>query len=298
MTSDGLSASINGATTVGHRARIHPTISVGSRAGIGNHASVHRYPDFNPIGRALRGEIIEHYRARGEAIDDEAGLRTLDTNSTLVPQRAELLLGLIGRFSGNGSIEGLDVADLGCGFGAISLYFANLGARVTGVDPKSDRLEVGAEVASKLGLDASFKRGWIEEAPLPDAAFDIVVLNNSFCYLTERSDRSQALQHALRISRLGGGLVMRNPTLGSPVDPFTGLPLVHQLPSVIAEPVLRLARRGGTRSKVRLVSGAGARRELRRAGFAEVRLERGLAERRPGRYQHLTGRRPEQSETA
>ena len=264
--------------------------------------AVQRYPDFNPISRALRGEIIEHYRSLGEAIDDEAGLRTLDTNSTLVPQRAELLLGLIGRFSGSGSIEGLDVADLGCGFGAISLYFANLGARVTGIDPKPERLEVGAEVAGRLGLDASFKRGWIEEAPLPDAAFDIVVLNNSFCYLTERSDRSRALRQALRISRPGGGVVMRNPTLGSPVDPFTGLPLVHQLPSAITEPVLRFVRSNGNRSKVRLKTGAGARRELRRAGFAEVRLERGLAERRPGRYQHLTGRRPrsaaEQPETA
>jgi SAM-dependent methyltransferase len=263
---------------------------------------VQRYPDFNPISRALRGEIIEHYRSLGEAIDDEAGLRTLDTNSTLVSQRAELLLGLIDRFSGSGSIAGLDVADLGCGFGAISLYFANLGARVTGIDPKPERLEVGAEVAGRLGLAASFKRGWIEEAPLPDAAFDIVVLNNSFCYLTERSDRSRALRHALRISRPGGGVVMRNPTLGSPVDPFTGLPLVHQLPSAITKPVLRFARSNGNRSKVRLKTGAGARRELRRAGFAEVRLERGFAERWPGRYQHLTGRRPrsaaEQPETA
>ena len=259
---------------------------------------VRRFRDFTPICRALRGEIIEHYRAHGQAIDDEAGLRTLDTNSTLAPQRAELLLGLIG----SDSIEGLDVADLGCGFGAISLYFANLGARVTGLDPNQDRIEVASKVARSLGLGASFRRGWIEESPLPDAAFDLVVLNNSLCYVTERSDRSRALRHALRISRLGGKLVIRNPTLGSPVDPFTGLPLVHQIPSALAEPVLRLARRGGTRSKVRLISGAAARRELRRAGFTQVRLERGLAERKPGRYQHLTGHRPaapaEPSETA
>jgi len=259
---------------------------------------VQRYRDFTPICRALRGEIIEYYRAQGQAIDDEAGLRTLDTNSTLAPQRAELLLDLIGR----DSIEGLDVADLGCGFGSIGMYFANLGARVVGIDPNQDRVEAANRVAKGLGLGASFRRGWIEETPLPDTAFDLVVLNNSLCYVTERSDRSRALRHALRISRLGGRLVMRNPSLGSPVDPFTGLPLVHQLPAALADPVLRLARRGGTRSKVRLISGAAARRELRRAGFAQVRLERGLAERRPGRYQHLTAERPagpaEPSETA
>jgi hypothetical protein len=44
---------------------------------------------------------------------------------------------------------------------------------------------------------------------------------------------------------------------------------------------------------VRLLSAGAARRELRRAGFEQVRLERGVTGWRPGRYQHLTGRRPE-----
>jgi SAM-dependent methyltransferase len=246
---------------------------------------------FAPACRALRDGIIEHYRDRGEAIDDDAGLRTLDTNTTLAPQRGRLLVELL-RSRGLESIEGLEVADLGCGFGAIALYLASLGARVTGVDPNYERAGVAAAVAADLGLDASFRRGWIEAAPLPDAGFDLLVLNNSLCYVTEPSDRREALRHAHRIARPGGWLVMRNPSLGAPLDPFTGLPLVHQLPGPLAAPALRLSARGRARSNVRLMSAGAARRELRRAGF-EARVERPRGERHPARYQHLTARRPE-----
>lgn len=85
---------------------------------------------------------------------------------------------------------------------------------------------------------------------------------------------------------------MRNPSIAAPVDPFTGLPIVHQLPAPLARSVLRLTSRGQNRSRVRLMSAGAARRELRRAGFEQVRAERPPAERRPIRYQHLTARRP------
>jgi SAM-dependent methyltransferase len=260
-----------------------------------HHAAMGIDSDFATVCRRLRDEIIEHYWARGERIDDEAGLRTLDTNSTLVPQRASLLLALLSRRTGHGSLAGLEVADLGCGFGAMSLYFANAGARVTGVDPNEERLEVGATVARELSLEASFRRGWFEALPLPDSAYDLVVLNNSLCYVTERSDRRWALANARRIARPGGWIVLRNPSMGAPLDPFTGLPIVHQLPGRLVRPLLKLTPRGRGRSRVKLMSGMAARRELRRAGFAEVRLERGSNERWPSRYQHLTAKRPERS---
>ena len=248
--------------------------------------------DFASIARRLRDEIIEHFRDRGEAIDDAPGLRTLDTNSNLVPQRAELLLELVARRSGRNSLAGLDVADLGCGFGAMSLYFASAGARVVGVDPNRERFEVGVRLAREFDLDAGFEHGWLEALPLADASFDLVVLNNSFCYVTDRSDRRTALRHIHRTARPGGRLVMRNPSLATPLDPFTGLPLVHQMPAALAAPFLKLTARGRTRSKVRLLSGPSAKHELQRAGFEEVRVERQARERRPARYQHVTARRP------
>jgi hypothetical protein len=85
---------------------------------------------------------------------------------------------------------------------------------------------------------------------------------------------------------------MRNPSRIAVRDPFTGLPLVHQLPASLAKPLLRLTERGRGRSSVRMTTAASAARELREAGFDEVRHERSVPERRPARYQHLTAQRP------
>jgi SAM-dependent methyltransferase len=226
---------------------------------------------------------------RSESIDHEAGRTTLDTNSTLVPERAQLLLDLYRLRSERTSIDGLDLADLGCGFGAMSLYFANAGARVTGIDMNPSRYRVGAALAQRFRLPASFERGWLEEMALPDSHFDLAVMNNSFAYITDRRDRRRALENTLRILKPGGWLVVRDPSRRSPVDPFSGLPVVHQLPRPLARPLLKLSARGRERSQVRLLSPRSGRRALRRAGFDDVRSETV-----PGRrYLHLTARRPE-----
>jgi SAM-dependent methyltransferase len=243
------------------------------------------------VSRALRDGIIEHYRALGENIDTPAGRRTLDTNTVLAAQRGALVLRLLARRGGPADVGGLSIADLGCGFGSLSLYLALAGADVTGVDPNIERATVSAAVAGRLGLPASFQRGWIEDLALEDAAFDLVVLNNSLCYVVDRTDRRAALAHTLRIMRPGAWAVLRNPARMAPLDPFTNLPLVHQLPPRLSRRLLR--RRSPPRSNVRLLTGGGASRELRRAGFVGVRHE--VIDQpwwHPPRYQHHTARKP------
>ncbi len=246
---------------------------------------------FAPIAHALRDHIIEHYRDRGQSLHDEAGLRTLDTNSTLTAQRAELLLSALARAGTPVDPEGLRVVDLGCGFGALSVYFAARGASVVGIDPNGERLGVGTAVAREFGLDATFRRGWLEDLVLPDESFDLAVLNNSFCYLVRRSDRRRALANVYRVLAPGGHAVLRNPSRSAPLDPFTGLPLVHQLPPSVAQRIL--SRRRRPRSPVRLRTAGGLTRELRRAEFDHVRAVRVDGTRwRPPRYQHHVARRP------
>lgn len=243
------------------------------------------------VAHALRDEIIDFYRERGEDIDTPAGHRTLDTNTTLAAQRGDLLLRLLERRGGPVDLRGSRVADLGCGFGSLSLYLALAGASVVGVDPNSERSAVSGAVAGRLGLDAEFRRGWVEDLTLGDEEFDIVVLNNSLCYIVEHADRLAALRHTLRIMRPGAWAVLRNPARMAPLDPFTSLPLVHQLPPGVTRRLT--SRRKRPRSHVRLHTGGSASRELRAAGFADVRLE--LIDQpwwRPPRYQHHTARRP------
>jgi 2-polyprenyl-3-methyl-5-hydroxy-6-metoxy-1,4-benzoquinol methylase len=255
-----------------------------------------RVKDFAPIADSLRQRVIEFYAEQGESLDGAAGINTLETNSGFVERRAGPLVQIINRSTGRGSIEGLRLLDLGCGFGALSVFFAAQGAIVTGVDPIESRLQVGSSVAAAHDLPAEFKHGWMEDLDLDDEAFDLAVQNNSLCYIVSRDDRRAALAETRRVLRPGGSLVIRNPNRWNPLDQFTGLPMIQLLPP---GPTSRLADLlGRSRSEVRLASPPEAIRELRHAGFVDVAHVASPASRWPplmkpfARYQHLTGRRP------
>jgi SAM-dependent methyltransferase len=244
---------------------------------------------FAPVAHALRDGIIEHYRDRGQSIHDDAGIRTLDTNSLLAASRGALLLNALQHTAPAPDLSAMRVADLGCGFGALSLYFAVCGAHVVGVDPNGERFQVGAQVAREFRLQATFQRGWLEDLVLPTSGVDLAVLNNSLCYVVGRRERLRGLSHVQRILAPEGRVVLRNPSRSFPVDPFTGVPLVQLLPPRVTQLLLR--RRVPPRSPVRLRTSGGLKRELRRAGLRDVRTVR-LDQPwwRPPRYQHHVAR--------
>jgi len=136
----------------------------------------------------------------------------------------------------------------------------------------------------------------MERLPLPDAAFDLAVQNNSLCYLTGRRQRALALAETLRVLRPGGVLIGRNPNRWHPLDQFTGLPLVQLLPPAPAAALS--ARLGHERSVAVAVSPLRLRRELRGAGFEAVVVHGFVSSSRPdalrfvARYHHLSARRP------
>jgi 2-polyprenyl-3-methyl-5-hydroxy-6-metoxy-1,4-benzoquinol methylase len=252
--------------------------------------------DFNPIAESLRREVLAFYRERGEEISGPAGLNTLETNSGFVERRGQPLVEILDQQGGLDSLARLRLLDLGCGFGALSAFFAARGATVIGVDAKEDRLEVGRKVAAEHSLDVQFQEGRMQHLDLTDETFDVVVENNSLCYVVPREDRRAVLSESLRVLRPGGHLVIRNPNRWSTRDQFTGLPLIQLLPPRQAVAVAR--RLGRDRSLVRLTSGPEAIRELRRAGFERVRNVSPPEHSWPSfmrpvaRYQHLIARRP------
>jgi 2-polyprenyl-3-methyl-5-hydroxy-6-metoxy-1,4-benzoquinol methylase len=252
--------------------------------------------DFTPIADSLRSTVLDFYAERGESLDGPAGVNTLETNSGFVERRATPLLQTLAQITGRDSIEGLRLIDLGCGFGALAVFFASQGATVTGIDPIADRLEVGRAVAAEHGLPVEFSPGRMEELDFADESFDLAIQNNSLCYITDREGRRSALAETARVLRPGGFVVIRNPNRWHPRDQFTGLPLITLLPPHAAT---RLAARlGRPRSEVRLVSPLEGKRELRRAGFTDVTLAASPASRWPefmkpiARYQHLVARKP------
>lgn len=253
---------------------------------------------FAAIADSLREAVVAFYAVRGQTLEGSAGSNTLETNSGYVARRTEPLLEFVRRHSGHDSIEGLRVADLGCGFGAVSLYLASRGARVTALDPNAQRFEVGQAVAAHHGLAVDFVAGRMERLPFPDGAFDLAVQNNSLCYLVDPAQRRAALHETRRILRPGGTLISRNPNRWHPLDQFTGLPLLHLLPPAAAVAATR--RTGRDRSLVRLTSPLSARRELRRAGFIAVVQAGFSGDERPSalkwwaRYHHFVASRPGQ----
>lgn len=250
--------------------------------------------EIEPVLRAMRTRILEHFAEEGTDMDTTEGRSTLDTNSTLAPRRADLLVHTFLARSGHRSIEGITVADLGCGFGSLAVVLAARGARVVAIDPNIARARVGEAVARDFGLDARFFPGTLQETNLEPSSVELAIVNNALCYIVGRAERRQAMRGVFDVLVPGGWVVLRNPSRAALRDPFTGLPLIHQVPPAVARRVLRVARRH--RSDVRLTTPRGAQRELRRARFADVRYDGAGGPRRPidrlAGYQHVSGRKP------
>lgn len=250
---------------------------------------------FDAVAATLRETVLGHCERNGVELEGRAGWNTLETNSGFVERRGAPLVAMaIGRL-GVPSLAGLRVADLGCGFGALSAFFAFQGACVAGIDVNRPRLEVGREVALSHGLEVELTRASMEEPGLPAESFDLVVMNNSLCYLAAPGTQPRALRAAFELLAPGGAIVIRNPNRLHPVDQFTELPLLGLLEPEDA--VRAAARLGRRRSLCRLVSPRTARRELLDAGFHDVVQHAGGRRRltRPAmfaRYSHFTALRP------
>lgn len=251
--------------------------------------------EFTPLADALRAAILDYYRDEGLSLAGDTGRTTLETNSGYVERRGRPLVELLGRHAGLSSLEGLELVDLGAGFGALSVYFAAHGASVTAVDVNDSRLRVGQAVAAAHDLPIRFLRGSMQALKLDPGTFDLAVQNNSLCYVVAERDRRAALAGSRELLRPGGWLIQRNPNRWTPLDQFTSLPLLQLLPPTAA--VATAARLGRRRSLVRVTSPVAARRELTAAGFGRVIRADPAAGERPwlpallARYQHFLAQR-------
>src|SRR4051812_42424438 len=100
----------------------------------------------------------------------------------------------------------LDVADLGCGEGYLTIEAARFASTVIAVDHADAVLERARAAARRRKLrNIEWKRGELEKLPLKDAIVDVALLSQA---LHHAADPARALSEAVRILRPGGRVLI------------------------------------------------------------------------------------------
>ncbi|MGO9322851.1 MAG: arsenite methyltransferase [Solirubrobacteraceae bacterium] len=101
--------------------------------------------------------------------------------------------------------EGETVLDLGSGAGAdvlISAQRVGPAGKAIGLDMTDEMLALARRNAEQAGVaNVEFRKGYIEEIPLPDASVDVVISN---CVLNLSADKPRVLREVARVLRPGG----------------------------------------------------------------------------------------------
>lgn len=72
-------------------------------------------------------------------------------------------------------LDGLTVLDIGCGGGLVCEPLARLGARVTGLDPATENIEVARRHAAGQSLTVTYRAGRAEDLAAESTVFDAVL---------------------------------------------------------------------------------------------------------------------------
>lgn len=99
----------------------------------------------------------------------------------------------------------LDVLDVGCGTGEISLLMARMGHNVTGIDISEKMMQQAVSKAREAGLAIDFRPGDAERTGFADGSFDVVICR---FLLWTLPDPQAALHEWHRILKSGGKVLV------------------------------------------------------------------------------------------
>ena len=100
----------------------------------------------------------------------------------------------------------LDVADIGCGDGYLTLEAARWARTVVGIDRSESVLDRASELAERRQVrNVQWKQGDLARLPLDDASIDVALLSQT---LHHASDPQRAVAEAARILRPGGRVLV------------------------------------------------------------------------------------------
>lgn len=128
------------------------------------------------------------------------------------------LLAQAGPFSPGGA-----ALDVGCATGACLSVLRDLGLRAHGIDVN----EHAVTIARRLVPEAEIHAGWLEEAPLAPASFDLVVLSD---VIEHARDPWAFMGRITELLRPGGRVVILTPDMGSLLAKAMGRAWPHLKP--------------------------------------------------------------------
>jgi ubiquinone/menaquinone biosynthesis C-methylase UbiE len=151
--------------------------------------------------RADEARLQEVLRLRRENFDAHTGPDTRDGRQ-LVPGRSwaawSRALGHL--------MPALEVVDIGCGEGYLTIEAAQWAKHVTAIDRSADVLARAKALATRRRVtNVTWKRGDMERLPVADAAVDLAVLSQA---LHHANDPAAAVMEAARVVRPGGHVLI------------------------------------------------------------------------------------------
>jgi ArsR family transcriptional regulator len=155
----------------------------------------------DPVVRADEARLQEVLRVRKENFDTHGGADTRDARQ-LVPGRSwaawSRALGQL--------LPALEVADLGCGEGYLTIEAARWAAKVIAVDRSDAVLERAKGLARRRRVsNVVWKRGELDRLPIKDQSVDVALLSQA---LHHAQDPARAVEEAVRITKAGGRVLV------------------------------------------------------------------------------------------
>jgi 2-polyprenyl-3-methyl-5-hydroxy-6-metoxy-1,4-benzoquinol methylase len=104
-----------------------------------------------------------------------------------------------------GQVDGARILDAGCGEGYLSRFFADRGAKVTGIDFSTELIEAARNHKLTAELPVSFDVGSVDALPYDESTFDLVLCNH---VMNDLQDPQLAISEFARVLRPDGRVVI------------------------------------------------------------------------------------------
>jgi 2-polyprenyl-6-hydroxyphenyl methylase/3-demethylubiquinone-9 3-methyltransferase len=120
------------------------------------------------------------------------------------PVRLEYILRMIKSSLKTDSVKGLDILDVGCGGGILSIPISRLGGNISGIDLGAENIEIASKKALEEGLEINFENLSVQDLVAKKKIFDVVICSEVMEHVEKPQDFIECLSKLTK----NGGIVI------------------------------------------------------------------------------------------